>query len=251
VIFGSGNANGAFTGVSQFYGNGVVGTPVAQLPVLELGLRAKLRFDESNSPQNTFNYDGVDTYTFSTGAAPGGFSFDLNSPTTPVWNFEWHIGTDSSSLGFPLADVTSLDQFTYELRIDGDPTAATNFAVFDPINVAFADHALGLPTTVSGGGAVASDSTQYQNLISTRSVAQNSWNFEFFNEPTDTVYLPQLLGFDPNIKGSYRFELEAFRDGFSIASTGMNVNVIPLPASALLLLGGLGALVTFRRRKQA
>src|SRR6056297_1972865 len=95
VIFGSGNANGAFTGVSQFYGNGVVGTPVAQLPVLELGLRAKLRFDESNSPQNTFNYDGVDTYTFSTGAAPGGFSFDLNSPTTPVWNFEWHIGTDS------------------------------------------------------------------------------------------------------------------------------------------------------------
>lgn len=57
VIFGSGNANAAFSGVT-------VGG-------LELGLRAKLRFDASSScaggfgcAQNTFNYDGNSSYSF-------------------------------------------------------------------------------------------------------------------------------------------------------------------------------------------
>lgn len=251
AIFGSGNANGSFTGVSQAYD--IPGTPQAEFPVLELGLRAKLRFNDANSPENTFNYDGVDTYSFNTGAAPGGFSFDANSPTTPVWNFEWHIGTDSAFAGLPFAGLTSLNSFTYELRIDGDPTAGTNFAVFDPINVPFADHALGISTTGSGNGTTATDPANYATLLNGQSVAQNSWNYEFFNEATDTVFLPQLSMFDPNQAGSYRIELEAFRNGTSIASTGINIDIspVPLPASSLLLLGGLGAFVTLRRRKKA
>jgi hypothetical protein len=47
--FGSGNANGAWT---LNRNNGV-----------ELGLRAKVRFDENNSPRSIYNYDGVDSYT--------------------------------------------------------------------------------------------------------------------------------------------------------------------------------------------
>src|SRR3546814_4080660 len=77
VIFGSGNANGSFTVDRQ---NGI-----------ELGLRAKLRFDETNQPQNTFNSNGDGTYSFPAGTPPTGFGFDPNSPTTPVWNFEWSI----------------------------------------------------------------------------------------------------------------------------------------------------------------
>ena len=55
VIFGSGNANGSFTVSTLNRNSGTV----------ELGLRAKLRYDENGNPQNTFNYDGVDTYSFS------------------------------------------------------------------------------------------------------------------------------------------------------------------------------------------
>ena len=63
VIFGSGNANGSFSGDNS---NGVVA-----------GLRAKLRYDSNGNPTNTFNYDGDHTYRFnvSDGNAPGSKSF--------------------------------------------------------------------------------------------------------------------------------------------------------------------------------
>ena len=57
AIFGSGNFNGNFTTDRQ---NGI-----------ELGLRAKLRFNEDNLPENTFNSNG--TYSFAVGKAPSGF----------------------------------------------------------------------------------------------------------------------------------------------------------------------------------
>ena len=67
VIFGSGNANGSFT-TSTSGG-------------IELGLRGKLRYNSSGSPENTFNYDGGNTYTFdpSNSSAPANRS---------IWNFE-------------------------------------------------------------------------------------------------------------------------------------------------------------------
>ena len=70
VIFGSGNANGSFTVAS---GGGV-----------ELGLRAKVRFNGSNLPENTFNYDGTKTYNFANGVPGGsGFGFDRSSWAQP------------------------------------------------------------------------------------------------------------------------------------------------------------------------
>ncbi|MBL4892122.1 MAG: hypothetical protein JKX91_09925 [Rhizobiaceae bacterium] len=47
VIFGSGNANGSWTGVNT---GGI-----------EVALRGKLRYDTNGSPQNIFNYDGDHT----------------------------------------------------------------------------------------------------------------------------------------------------------------------------------------------
>jgi hypothetical protein len=246
VIFGSGNANGSFTVGTGVYE--IPNTPEDQFPVVELGLRGKLRFDDNNQPQNTFNYDGVDTYTFRAGTPPTGFGFAPNSPTTPVWNFEWSINSDSQFLGLPFPGLTSLNALTYELRLDGDPTAGTNFGIFDPINVPFADHAIGLTTTVNGGGAVASDATEYASLINTRQVAQNSWSYEFFND--GPAALGALSLFDPNVAGTYRIELEAFSGGVSVAETGINIEVapIPLPAAGWMLLSGLGALAAMRKR---
>lgn len=219
VIFGSGNANGSFT--------------VDQSDGVELGLRGKLRFNDSNQPENTFNWDGGNTYTFEAGTPPTGFGFAANSPTTPVWNFEWSINTD-----FMGSTGLNLDDLVYELSLDADPGAGTLFDVFDPINQPFADHAIGDNTTGNGAGVVAGDATTYSGLIANNNVAQNSWSYEFFNDPGT-----QLAGFDPNVPGLYTIKLEAFDgNGASVAATSIDVKTVPVPGTALLLAAALAAL---------
>lgn len=227
VIFGGGNDNGSFTGVRQ---NGI-----------ELGLRGKLRFDDANLPQNIFNYGGAGRYFFEPGTPPTGFSFDPNSPTTPVWNFEWSINADwDGTSGY------KLDDLTYMLGLDFDPGPGTNFREFDPINVPYADHAIGDNTTPNGGGAEATDAADYVNLIALNNVAQNSWSYEFFNEAAWDI-------FDPNTPGTYTIALAAFLDGTEVASTSIDVVATPVPAALPLFGTGLAALgfLGWRRRRKA
>jgi hypothetical protein len=116
VIFGSGNVNGSFTTDT----NGGV----------ELGLRAKLRFDINNDPQNVFNSNGDGTYSFDATAPPTGFGFAPGSSSTAIWNFEWSINTDTTDpTGLFLGDLT------YMMQIDFDAGLGTNFLSFDPINI--------------------------------------------------------------------------------------------------------------------
>ena len=220
VIFGSGNANGSFTLDRR---NGV-----------ELGLRAKLRFNSSNLPENTFNYDGVDTYTFAAGTPPTGFSFAPNSPTTPIWNFEWSVNTD-----FEGTTGKVLDDLTYILSLgDGNLGALT----FDPINVTSADHALGNNSTGNGGGTV--DTVTYASSIGSFNVAQNSWSYEFFNNAGTALEF-----FDPNKVGTYDISLTAFDGGVEVASTSIKVNVVPVPGALPLLATVIGGVAWMRRRK--
>lgn len=244
VIFGSGNLNGGFT---TDRANGI-----------EIGLRGKLRFDQNNQPQNQFNSNGDGTYSFDAGTPPTGFSFDPNSPTTPVWNFEWSINSDFDGNGGALAS------FDYAFEIDGDPSAATDFAtVFDPINsFPIADHAFGDNTTLNGAGVVAAadfrnitpaDLGNYSTLINTASLAQNSSSFEFLNEPTDGLFLPQLAAFDPNEAGTYTIRLKAFEKGTSNllaqSSIDIQVSAVPLPAAAPLYLVALASFGFLLRRR--
>lgn len=174
VIFGSGNDNGAFT--------------VATDKGVELGLRGKLRYDLSGRPQNTFNWDGVDTYTF-----------DLllsNAPANrSIWNFEWSINSDvGGTLGRSLCDLT------YLLSIDSSVGTIGSIA-FDPIALAFADHAIGNNATVNGSGAEATTAEEYAAMISANNVAQNSWNLGFFMSTPPG---------DPQLPGVYTISLKAF-----------------------------------------
>ena len=225
VIFGSGNANGGFT-VNQDNG-------------LELGLRAKVRFDSNNQPQNIFNSNGDGTYTFRAGLPPSGFGFAPNSTSTATWNFEWSINSD-----FEGTSGDKLNAYTYVMKIDFDPSSGTNFLEFDPVNQVFADHAIGDNNTANGAGTNATDALEYASLINGNNIAQNSWNMEFFNDSG--------LGFpfDGRVAGEYDIVLEAFdAEGDLLVSNSITVfTVIPLPGASAMAGLGLIAVGTRRRR---
>ena len=233
VIFGDGNDNGGFT--------------VDRANGMELGLRAKLRFDDTNQPQNTFNSNGDGSYSFAAGApVGGGFGFAPGSSSTAVWNFEWSINSNFDGNG------ANLDQFVYSIQIDFDPAnPGSNFQSFDPINGPFTvppfpDHEIGDNSTGNGDGEKASDAAEYADLIANNNLAQNSWNMEFFDE---AVNFP----FDAGVPGVYTIALSAFdlnQQLLSSVSIDVIVTRVPEPATlSLFLLGLTGLLVIARRRR--
>jgi len=232
TIFGSGNSNGGFA-VDE---NATVG--------VELGLRAKIRFNEQNQPENIFNSDGAGNYTFVAGVPAVGFG--SGSTSTASWSFEWSINSNYNNAG------GVLDSFDYMLSIDfNEAEGAEQFLAFDPINVSWADHSTGTNATGNGAGTKAAGTfdspnpASYDSLISTNNVAQNSWNMEFFDDPGNG------FTFNGNDEGEYIIRLEAFVKGTTtnpVASTEIAVQSVPEPTTAGLLLLGLGALA-YRRRQ--
>lgn len=200
VIFGSGNEDGNFSGINE---NGV-----------ELALRAKLRFDGSGLPQNIFNFDGNDTYTFDAGAS-------ANPGNRSLFNFEYSVNSDSAGIL-----NRSLDDLNFVLEFDIDPTAGIDYIAINPLEL-FTDNALGNNFTANGGGVVG-------GFIQLHNVAQNSQNLGF--------------GFssDPDLPGIYSFRLSA-DDGVDSYSTEINVVVtgasaVPVMGTLPLLGGGLALL---------
>lgn len=230
VIFGSGVTNGSFAVDTA---NGV-----------ELGLRGKLRHDAAGNPQNTFNSAGNGNYLFSTGQAFG------QAAGTGIWSFEWSINTNVDG-----NSGRNLSGLTYKLGVDSNPSAATSFSIFDPINgvnpnlSGFWDHSIGNNATAMGGGAEATDASTYASLIGGNNLAQNSWKPSWF-----------LQNFDPEIDGTYTFFLEAWQPETDTAGSIMlartEINVIVgrggnVPEPGTLALAGLALLgITARQLRR-
>ncbi len=244
VIFGSGNANGSFT--------------IANGGGIELGLRAKVRYNAANAPENTFNYDGVDTYTMQAGSPDGAPAAGWAIGDNARWNFEWSVNTDVNG-----TTGNNLDDFNYQIamfRVNADGSTIGDALAFDMINgynpatsAVQWDHSIGNNTTGNGEGVEIWNSQDnaalYADRIANNNVAQNSWNYGFFDGIAGTA----LEDWDFNAVGSYIIRLSAFDKitGLEIVSESITVNVVPLPTAAWAGLGMLGAFAgirTIRRR---
>lgn len=223
-INGSGNINGAFT-VDRSNG-------------IELGLRAKVRYDlVNNQPQNVFNSGGDGTYSMPVGAPPSNLD-------RARWNFEWSINTDYDSSN---PTGLKLDDLRYEIGIDYDPSAAYNPEIFDPINgvnpdlgVIGWDHSIGNNSTTAANDSSSVIPAIYANLIAGNNLAQNSWNLAFYDNPPP---------FNPNVGGIYTITLKAFdSNNVLLASTSIDVHVPDAGASFALM--GLGAAALLGLRKK-
>lgn len=215
VIFGSGNADGSFTGVTE--------------GSLELALRAKQRYP---SPANVFNYDGNNTYTFANNG---------NAANRSVFNVEWSINTDINETGGNPA--VSVGDYSYTLEYDLDPTMGTLFSSRDAIK---SDNARGFNGTANGGGGT----LFWENpaVWNDYNVSQNSQNMGFsstFGDVTDPDaeghFTFRLSAFDGTTKiGSTEIHVVVG-----------NIPGVPVPAALPLMLTGLAGFVAFRRRRKA
>ncbi|MDO6426693.1 PEP-CTERM sorting domain-containing protein [Thalassotalea sp. 1_MG-2023] len=193
VHFGSGNQNGAFTTETN---NGI-----------EIGIRGKLRFDENNSPQPIYNSNGDGTYSFDNVAPPSGFGWAPGATTTSIWSWDWSIDVSGSQYSF--------GDLTYLMEIDFDPSSATNFLSFDPIN------------------------SPNDNSISGAS-QQNSWNMEFFRG---------ALPYNNTDVGIYTIQLSAFDGSTLLASSSIDIiQGVDIPEPSTIAIFALGVIGLASRR---
>jgi hypothetical protein len=218
AIFGSGNANGSFT--------------TDRAGGVELGLRAKLRHNQFGAAENTFNSNGDGTYTFKAGVAP------TQAFPTAVWSFEWSINSNyDGTSGADLADLT--------YSLSATSSTGASMPAFDPIsgpnpgalNLVVWDHSIGTNATANGGGTEAISVADYALLINNNNLAQNSWKAHWY-----------ISGFDPTETGTYDFVLSASDGANLVASTGIQVQVVPEPGALSLVGLALTSFVGLSRR---
>jgi len=225
VIMGSGIPNGSFS--------------VESANTIEVGLRARDRFVPNVNSDN-----GV--FTFTVGE-------DSGNPGWATWNIDWsvNVNVDGNS-------QSDLDDFTY---IFGGNENGVGGTEFDLINLtgpntqqfalACAGTSFGTSTTApSAGSEVAcglpmATIANYNNMLTSNSVAQNSWNPGLLN-------LAVVPGsFDPFKATTYNVWLAVVdANGGEVARSEITIKTVSVPEPtplALLALGLLG--LGFSRRR--
>lgn len=244
---------GFFNGTGVSNGSFTVGTDVGHN--VEVGLRAKVRWDSNNQPQNQFNYNSAtNTYTMQAGN-PDPAGLPAWKQEMARWNFEFSINTDVQG-----STSKVLSDFTYQLemyQVNADGTMIGDALTWDPINgadprngIVGYDHSFGDNTFDDDSVAlVAGSEMDYQGLISSKNVVQQSWNYSFFDGLSGTA----LENWNASDLGTYIIRLTMFdaMSGDAVATSQITVNVVPLPTAAfagLGLMAGLAGVRTIRRR---
>ncbi|RCS52713.1 PEP-CTERM sorting domain-containing protein [Bremerella cremea] len=135
VFFGSGNSNQYFT--------------VSQAGGVEIGMRAKLRYDpnDGNQPKN-FDQSSDLGYAIEEGSYY--FSTPNYGTDRAIWNLDWSVNSDFNQ-GTPASTTNKLSAFTYNINFDFDPAGAgsNSSTNYNPVNELYNDNSYGNKTTTS------------------------------------------------------------------------------------------------------
>ena len=210
---------------ATFGGSGIPNDPAAWSQftnsangdVLTLGLIATQRF--FNPPLTN---DGAGTYTAQVGSNTGGPG-SPSSLTGALWNFSYYAALETG-VGSTLAD------YGIELRYDFDPAFNNTLGDLGTLTTG----ALPFLSTVNATGTVLQGS---QNLL-----------FNFLSQPVSGFVAPPsgVSTFDPNAAGEYSFVLNS-----TLGAVSMNVNVVPLPVAAPMLISAFAVWGLMARRRRA
>lgn len=200
IVVGSGIANGSFT--------------VTTANDVEIGQRAKLRFDTNGDPQNRTNFDGTDTYTFD--QADGDAPIVLS-----IWNIETSLFLSSRTLNDVWLDYRFIDPKGAELAFD--------ISFFNLLN--------GNSTLLELDFAQSSENPGFSQFTSAGidPLALGTYTSIFSVHACD---------------GGSGADCEK---GGLLAANSIDISVVPLPAPALMLVSALAGMGLFgwRRRKAA
>ncbi len=211
---------------------------------IEVGLRAKERF----AP--VYNKAG-NVYTQQAGSTGDGGA---------LWNFEWSVNLDTTAGPASIFDSPWSDYLSV-LTISTD-TGAGPGSIQIPTALAILNY-YGDNTTANGDGDY---KTIFGANLAGQYVEQNSLNIGL--APVS------LLGYDPDLTGTYTFELAVYglnsgadltglgetcdvghlqslgTLGEALVSTTIHVNAVPIPAAAWLFGSGLLGLTGIARRRR-